>query len=251
MRAAIIPVSTLIPVLAMLATAHANAAGAEPEHPSINVNGVAFIATSPDEATWHVSLWTDDKSFATSRTLNDQQTAALTEALTKAGLAATAVTQSAYSQTQRWDQQRDKPNVFVGWRTTREFTICLTDMKNYPAVNDAIATTADAVDGGPDRSLTVDRVDFDVSNPTEVRAKARTNALLAARTKAIAMAAALDCTIGAPLQISESSSSWGYNSNSALTLGGAMAESSPVLSGQTSISAEVNVTFALIPKAAP
>jgi uncharacterized protein len=176
-----------------------HAADAPP--PNISVTGEASVSVPPDLAEVDGGVTTQAKTAREASDANNKSMAAVLAALKGAGIAEPDIRTSRLSLQPQMAPTRtspDAPPAIVGYRASNRVTIRVHDMtKVANTIDTLLAAGANDIGG----------VDFMVSNASKWLDEARPKAIADARRKAEIYAKAAGVAIGAPLSISEGSSS--------------------------------------------
>jgi uncharacterized protein len=227
------------------------AKGAEPaeKQRTISTNGEAVVYVMPDEVVINFGVRTTDPNLDKARAENDAKGASFVKAMKEVGIEEKYIQTDAMSVNVVYRQGNEMQ--VDGYRTTRSYAIRLKDVKKFEKVVDAgLKNGANVFDG----------FDYQSTELRKYRDQARSMAVKAAKEKATALAKELDCAVGAPVTISESSGNYyyasgrsrGYNGyanaqNSVQFVEGNAPNGDVMPLGQISISASVSVIFDLIP----
>ena len=225
---------------------------------SVDVSGSAEIKVAPDEILLNVGVETRNVELAPAKRLNDERVAAALAFLARSGVPGKDVQtdfisiepQFDYDDTDRASQQRSRlvPVMYV---VRKSIGIRLTKVEDFETV------LAGLLDNGVQY---IHGIEFRTSQLRKHRDAARALAVQAAKDKADALTAGLGARRGAVQQVSESysggwwrsGSAWGGGGrgqmmqNTVQNLGGGEGGDGATLSvGQISVSASVDVTFAI------
>jgi uncharacterized protein YggE len=137
--------------------------------------------------------------------------------------------------------RKGQENVRQGYFASSEMTVTVRDLSKYVPLWKSIVKIP---------GVTIDRVRFEHSNRPRFQEEAREAALRAARQKATAMAAVLNCTVGHPLTVEEVSTSRyePYNTASNILVPRSSEEVTGS-GGKLQIQSVVEITFQLHPPA--
>jgi uncharacterized protein YggE len=214
---------------------------------SISTNGEAVVYVSPDEVVINFGVRTTDPALDKARAENDAKSASFVKAMKDAGIEDKYIQNDAMTVNIIY-----APNTSIrieGYQATRSYSVRLKDVKKFEKIVDVgLKNGANVFDG----------FDYISSELRKYRDQARSMAIKAAKEKAVALATELNCTVAAPISISESSGNYyysgsrirGYNNyaqNSIQNIGGGEINGEVMPLGQISISANVSVSFDLIP----
>lgn len=217
---------------------------------TISTSGEALIQVAPDEVIVNVGVETFDPSLDKSKEANREAAERMLRALRAMGIEERHIQTSNLELEIRYHTREPLMRI-EGYLARRAYAIVLKDPKQLEAVTDA------ALKNGANRLL---GIDFRTTELRKHRDEARKMAIKAAKEKAVALAAELDCRIGAPRSIHEGGGSFGYvgshwgrggysmSQNTMQVVGdpGSGGETLPL--GQVGIRANVSVTFDLQPQ---
>jgi len=235
---------TIATILYVLPATMASAQPTPPQR-TISVSGNAEIRVAPDEVLLTVGVETNAMAIEAARSTNDTRVKAIVQAAREQGVPADRVKSEFLNIDPRYESRQ-----FLGFYARRSLTITLRDIAKFePLLSAVLSAGANYVHG----------IDFRTTRLREHRDEARRLALVAAREKAAAMAAAMNATLGDPISIHEGSSGWwspyaswwgsrgGMMSQNVVQSGGGGGGSSDdaLVPGQISVNASVNVTFEL------
>jgi uncharacterized protein YggE len=236
-------------VLAALALVSHTLAAEEPMPRTISATGDAVVNVVPDEVVLGLGVETFAPKLEDAKRLNDERAAKLVKVIKAAGVEDKHIQTATLQLEIRYRSNRPSEGI-DGYYARRSYSVTLKQPKNLEALLDS------ALGNGANQILGIDY------RSTQLRAhrdRARQMAIKAAKEKAVALAAELECTVGPPRTISEGYSG-GYNpyawsrmnamaQNSVQEAGGAAPEGAePTPFGQIGITAQVSVTFDLSPK---
>ena len=238
----------LATILSLLTAAGASAQSPQPR--TISVTGSAEIRVVPDEVIVTVGIENNAFAIEAARAENDRRVKAVAQAARDQGVDANHVGTDFLTIEPRY-RDNDNRREFLGYFVRRSLSITLRDVSKFEALMSAVlGAGANYIHG----------VDFRTTRLRQHRDEARRLALVAAREKAAAMAAAFNVPLGEAVSIQEGSSGWWspYGSwwgsrggsmmvqNSVQESGGRGAGGDEALvPGQISVSASVSVTFEL------
>jgi len=230
-------------------TARAGAQVATPPKPTIAVSGTAEIRVAPNEVNLRLAVETRDPKLEESVKQNDARLAAVLKFLKEAGIEAKDMqTDYVEIQPQYNSDRREQQIVPEYYQVRRNLGVRLRNPARFDAV------LAGAIKSGANYVL---GIEFRTTELRKHRDAARQQAIRAAKEKATALAAELESKIGKPQNIDEQTQSgwWGSVSNysnfnasvqNSVQVAPGGGESDGNLSvGMISVTATVNVTFAL------
>lgn len=247
----------MIPVFLILALAIAVCGQEIDKMPSVTVSGSADVLIPPDVVVFSLDFTKLDKDLQTARRQNDESVARMLELTKRFGIAQKDVKTDNISVEMKYTSTRDPKKrifdedgdeigtrVFKGYEVSKSVTVRLVEIAKFEEFFGEILKTG---------ITEVSSVSFETSKLRENKDRAREMAMRAAREKAIALAGAINQTIGKAVRIVETSSpqqSYGANANSANNFA---VSSTAVVSetlatfapGAIKVSAEVSVTFLL------
>jgi uncharacterized protein YggE len=220
------------------------------QKPSISVSGTAEIRVTPNEVNLRLAVETRDVKLDEAVKQNDTRTAAVLKFLKEAGIEAKDVQTDYVEINPQYNTDRREQRIVPEYyQVRRNLGVRLRD----PAKFDA--TLAGVLRNGANYVL---GIDFRTTELRKHRDAARQQAIKAAKEKAVALAAELDAKVGKAQNIQEQTHSgwWGAASsysnfnamaqNTIQVAPGGGGESEGNLSvGMISVTATVNVTFAL------
>ena len=222
-------------------------AAQEPMPRTVSTTGDAVVNVVPDEVVLGLGVETFAPKLEDAKKLNDERATKLVKVIKDAGVEERHIQTATLQLEIRYRSGRPSEGI-DGYYARRSYSITLKQPKKLEALLDAALTS------GANQIL---GIDYRSAQLRTHRDKARQMAIKAAKEKAMALAAELDCSVGAPRTISEGYAGgyvpWGrFNQmaqNSMQEVGGAVpegAEATPF--GQIGITAQVSVTFDLSPK---
>ena len=233
-------------VASITASAHAD----EPALPrTISTTGEAVVNVVPDEVVLGLGVETFAPKLEEAKKANDDRAAKLISVIKAAGVDEKHVQTATLELEIRYRSNRPSEGI-DGYYARRSYSVTLKEPKKLEALLDAALT------GGANQIL---GIDYRTAELRTHRDRARQMAVKAAKEKAVALAAELDCTVGAPRTITEGHagySPWGghWGRMNAMTQnviqdgGGASGGAEATPFGQIGVNAQVNVTFDLSPR---
>ena len=166
------------------------------DRPKITVTGESVVYVQPDKILISLGIETWDGHMDAAKRKNDEIVQKTIAAIEECGIEKKAIQMDHLAIQPTYDTRAVSwPRVIDGYSVRNAMVVTLTDV----ALLDRLI--AAALKAGANH---VHSVDFQTTELRKYRDQARRLALKAAREKAIDMAAALDQTVGKPLQISES-----------------------------------------------
>jgi uncharacterized protein len=172
------------------------------ERPKISVNGEAVVSVTPDKIVISLGIETWDKDISEAKKKNNSILALAIAAIRERGVPDKGIQTDNLSIEPRWNSDYRKEE-FIGYFVRNTIVVTLSETDKVE----------DLITGVLRAGIThIHGLDFQTTEFKKYREKARELALLAAREKAEKMAAALDLSIGNPIQINEdySGSPWWY-----------------------------------------
>ena len=226
---------------------------ADPAPPrTISTTGEAVVNVVPDEVVLGLGVETFAAKLEDAKRANDERAAKLVGVVKAAGVEEKHIQTATLQLEIRYRSNRPSEGI-DGYYARRSYSVTLKQPQKLEALLDAALT------GGANQIL---GIDYRTAQLRTHRDAARKMAIKAAKEKAVALAAELDCTVGAPRTITEGhvgytpwggGGHWGRSNVMAQNVmqeaGGAGvdgAEATPF--GQIGINAHVSVTFDLSPR---
>lgn len=211
--------------------------------PHITVSGTAVIEVTPDEMIWFLQVENRGPEI---KALAKQHSAIVTDVLSflrEKSIAKKDVQTSMMQFGENWNYQNGR-RIAAGYYASSNIRFKLTDFSKYQGLWEGLSAKPGAG---------VTNITYAFAGRSRVQAKARHQALRAARDKAAAMAETLDASIGTPLAIEEIS---GPDAPRPRTANIAMAEADfkaggeagGFALGQMEIRSRVRVSFSLVSK---
>jgi len=223
------------------------------DRPKITVNGEAVVNVKPDKIVINFGIETWDTDIIVAKQKNNEILKKAKAAIKESGVPEREIQTDYLSIEPRWKSEYRKED-FLGYFVRNTVVVTLTDVaKVEKLVTEVLQAGVNYIHG----------IDFQTTEFKKYREQARELALKAAKEKADKMAAVLGQSVGAPIQINESSggspwwywsswSGWGYGRNQGMSqnvvqnVQGSSGEISDTISlGKISIRAAVTVTFEL------
>lgn len=204
----------------------------------ITVNGDADVSAVPDRITLSFGINSEGKDLETAKKDNDAKVRQVLESLKKNGVAEKEIQTAQMIISQRFDYRNEQK--FIGYSVTRSITVVLKDIQIYDIV------VSEIVSAGTNN---IYGTELGVTDRRKYSDEARALALKAAKEKAAAMAAVLNCRLGKVLEIQEISTPWegrfyGASNVMAESRGGAAGEET-LAPGEIKIRASVTAKFEL------
>jgi uncharacterized protein len=174
--------------------------------PLVTTNGSAEIKVSPDLADLSFSVTVRDSDFAKARKLQAARAAKVLAALHDEGIENKDIQTSQVLFSTEYGSNKSGETARINfYEFSQTFNCTLHDISKVPDV------TFSVVNSG---ATGVQHAVLRASNIRKYQDQARVQAIGAAKEKALALAAALNCEIGKPYSIAENSIGEGYRSNS-------------------------------------
>lgn len=223
----------------VLALSYASAAEYSP--PQISVYGTATKTVKPDTMVWSLNVSQTGPMLRDVVNTHANEVSQVLKLLDRFKIADEDVQTSRMQFGDNW-VRRDSSRVKDGFVASTAIKFTILSLESYSELWIQLA----AIPG-----VSVSNVAFDHSRRITFRNEARAEALLAAKSKAAAMAATLDSAIGVPLAIEEEPFSFGPQSSNVFGFAGVAdasgwEESSSLAPGSIAIQARVRVTFLLV-----
>jgi uncharacterized protein len=227
-------------VAATLPVAPALAQTAEPG--AIAVTGEASVSVAPDQAQIDAGVVSNAKTAREASEVNNSAMGKVLLALKGAGIDEKDYQTSRLSLRPQYAQaqpnQTGQP-VVAGYIASNRVLIRLRDVTKVASVIDALVTAG---------ANNIGNINFMVSQASKLLDDAREQALADARRKAEIYAKAANVSLGAPLRISEDSSSGPRPLMRAGAMYDMQKSSTPIAQGEETLSVTVNVSWAIKPK---
>ena len=240
-------IATLAALIALCCASHPTVAADQAAPPrTISTSGDAVVYAVPDEVVLALGVETFAPRLEDAKKANDERASKLVKTIKAAGVEEKHIQTATIQLEIRYRSGRPSEGI-DGYYARRSYSITLKQPKGLEALLDAALTN------GANQIL---GIDYRTAQLRTHRDKARQMAIKAAKEKAVALAAELDCTVGAPRTISEGAigySPWGRGNvmaqNTMQEMGGAGPEGGEATPfGQIGINAQVSVTFDLSPR---
>jgi uncharacterized protein YggE len=222
----------------------AGVARAADEFPTISTTGTAVVYVVPDKVIVTLGVQTSDGSLDTAKRVNESAAVKLVKAIKDLGIEQSDIGTDRLDVSLRYRDNRTSLDI-EAYVVRRAYAVTLKDPKLLEKLVDT------ALRNGANQ---IDDVQFQSTELRKYRDQARAMAIHAAKEKAVDLAKELDCTVGKPRTIGESSGSYGYWRGNRMGLAfqnGAQVVPGEADSGETlplgkiAIEATVNVTFDL------
>jgi uncharacterized protein YggE len=206
------------------------------------VSGSGKVSVIPDIAILRLGIEAQEMSVAEAQFQAAEAMNAVKSTLTGNGVAEKDI-QTQYfnvNRVTRWDDNK-RQEVVIGYRVTNMVTAKIRDMEKVGAIIDAVAVASGDL-------TRIDGVSFSVDDPSAYHEEARQKAMADAKAKAEQLAQLAEVTLGKPIYISESSYTPYpvYRQDFMEMAAGAPAMETPISPGETEISLNVQVTYAIL-----
>ena len=196
---------------------------------TITVTGNGTVDVTPDQASFDFGVTTNGTTAAQALNSNSSQAHAIIDALKKAGIASADIQTS---QVSLWPQTRSGGRVVTGYQASNSVEVTAALAKAGALVDAAVAAGANNVDGP-----TLDTVQKDA-----LYNQALKQAVVQAKGKAEAIAAAAGLTLGSQLKVHEGGQATPIVYGAA-ELAGPAKVAPPIEAGTQKIQASVTVTY--------
>ena len=203
--------STVLIVI-LLCSAFSSPAQEIDKLPVITVSGTAEVQIAPDEAVFSIDVSKTNKDLQAAKRLNDESVGKILELTRRFSIAPQNVQTTQIAVDMKYESIRDTKTrvfsddgdeigkrVFRGYEVSKSVTVRLTDLSRFEEFFAEVLQTGVSA---------VSSVKFETSKLRENKDKAREMAMKAAKEKAIAMAAAVNQTIGRAIKITEGNVGW-------------------------------------------
>ena len=192
-----------------VATSSTVAYAAEAREPRITVQGEGAVSVRPNIAYISLGVSSEGEDVITTRNMNEAKMVKLLASIKEMDISDEDIQTSNYSISQRIDYNRGTgfsgqtlsnsssvELVILGYTVSNNVNVTVRDLESVGQVlHKAIEAGANVVGG----------INFAVEDPSEYYEKALVMAMSNAKSKAIAIATALDVNIGTPVEIMETS----------------------------------------------
>ncbi|MEP6922892.1 MAG: SIMPL domain-containing protein [Pyrinomonadaceae bacterium] len=224
--------------------------------PMITVTGTAEVQVAPDEVVFSLDVTKTNKDLQIAKRLNDEAVGKILELTRRFNIPAQNVKTDYISVEMKYESIRDaKTKVYdedgdeVGKKVFRGYEVSKTVIVRLTDINRFEEFFAEVLKAGISE---LNSVKFETSNLRENKDKARAMAMKAAQEKAVALAGAINQTIGKAIKIIEAgaaSPSYGYMANAtsnSVSTSGSFSESVATFApGTIKVEAQVTVSFLL------
>ena len=194
---------------------------------TITVTGNGTVDVTPDQASFNFGVTTNGTTAADALSRNSEQARAIIDALKRAGIDSADIQTT---QVSLWPHTRSNGRVITGYQASNSVQVTAPLGKSGALVDAAVAAGANNVDGPI----------LDTADKDALYARALKQAVVQAKGKAQAIAAAAGLTLGSQLKVREGGGSTPVvYAEQAL----APARSVPIEAGTQKIQASVTVTY--------
>jgi len=218
----------------------ANGAAAQtPERRAIVVNGTGMSSTAPDRAQLSAGVVTQGKTAASALTANNSEMEKVFATLKSLGIPENRIQTSDFSVSPQYapfqpNLPQPQEQKIIGYQVSNQVVVMVDDLSKLGGALDALVRSGANQAGG---------VSFTIANPKPVAEKSRRDAVADAMAKAKTLAEAAGVSLGAVLSIEESS---GYTPGPRpMMFEAAKMSSVPVAAGETGITVNVTMTYAI------
>lgn len=206
--------------------------------PTVSVSGHGEVNVPPDTASVAIGVDVIQPTLSEAQAEASSQAATLIDALKGAGIADADIQTSYFSVNILRDySENGDPTAITGFEIVNQLQVTVRDTGTLGELLDAaVKAGANSIDG----------ISFYVDDETAAASKARIEAVADARTKAEELAKASGMTLGPLVTIAEGVAPPVSPLYAPMATGGAeMKQATPVETGSTTISVDVQVTYAL------
>lgn len=201
----------------------------------ISVTGQGSVAVEPDMARITLGVTKQARTAAEAVDLMSADLALVIEALLDAGIAETRIQTSHLRVNPEYNYNNSsRGSKLAGYTASSSVSITVDDLELLPSVLDSV------VDSGANQ---LNGLQFDVADRAPHLEEARRAAIADAKSKAVIYASAAGVSVGTVVSISEGSS--GHSPVFAADMAMTRAESVPVMAGEITIEAQINVVYAI------
>ncbi len=204
-------------------------------------NGMGQVQAVPDVAVLNLGVQAEAATVAEAQTMAANAMTAVMAALKAGGVADKDIQTSGYTvyQQTQWDNNK-QTSVVTGYQVSNTLQVKVRQVADAGTVLDAVVAA-----GGD--LIRVQGINFQVDDPTPYLEQARGKAMADAQMKAKQLADLAGVTLGAPIYITESSSSPVIYRSAAMGASdsGAPAPTTPINPGETTITSNVQIVYAI------
>lgn len=214
---------------------------ADPARATVTVSASSSVMVTPDKATVSFGVTTQEETAAAAQSKNSEAVNKVIEALTARGVEEKSIRTEGYSMYPDYDYSESGDQKIIGY--TVRTSLCIEDQE----IGQLGELFADCVAAGIN---SVDNVSFLCSSYDEAYEQALTDAVAAARSKALVLAGAEGRELGEAVSITEGmQDTWArYDKSSAMSFAveESMDEAIPSFQpGESEISASVTISYLL------
>ncbi len=214
---------------------------------TITTSGEAVIYVQPDEVIFNFGIETRDANLDKALSANDEAAGKLISAIKKLGIEEKFIQTDHLNTNIVYREHNDL--IISGYNVQRSYSVKLKDPKKFQTLVETV------LKNGANR---VSGFEFRTTELRKYRDKARAMAIAAAKEKAVALAAELNCKPGNPRTINETNNYAGYNWGSNRFTNGAQNAVQSVPSseevgdegqlplGQINVGANITISFDLL-----
>ena len=196
---------------------------------TITVTGDGTVDSTPDQASFDFGVTTNGATAAQALSSNSARARSIIDALKKAGIASAAIQTS---QVSLWPQTRNNGRVITGYQASNSVNVTAPLAKSGALVDAAVGAGANNVDGPT----------LDTAQKDSLYKQALKQAVVQAKGKAEAIAAAAGLTLGSQLKVREGGQATPIGYGAELAAGPARV-APPIEAGTQKIQASVTVTY--------
>ena len=235
-------------ILIVLALTSSAASSAEPPPRAISTSGEAVVNVVPDEVVVALGVETFSAKLEDAKRANDERAGRLVKTNKAADVEERHVQTDVLTLEIRYRSSHPSEGI-EGYYARRAYSVTLKEPKKLESLLDA------SLNSGANQIL---GISYRTTALRKHRDQARQMAIKAAKEKAVALAAELECAVGPPRTISEGYAGYqpyygrfnamAQNSMQQVGGGGSVEGEDPTPFGQIAVTAQVSVTFDLSPK---
>jgi len=216
---------------------------------TVSVSGVGKVSVAPDRATFNIQVSETKDTTAEALSAANEKMASLLKTLKSFDIPDTDLTTQSITLRPDYDWI-DSKQVLRGQKATQNITVKVKGVDKEP---EKLGNIIDQL--STETNITLSNISFDKADKTEAEAEARVLSVADAKDKAASYAASTGMSLGYPLSIGSSSSSYTplYNTISKPMLmaksESVMMDSAPteVPSGELDISSSIQIVYQLMP----
>ncbi len=236
-RRVLVVFATFLLFVALVVVASAQECAPRPR--LISVTGTSEVSVAPDQVILSLGVESRDKELSVAKSQNDARIKKLFALARAAGVEPKDIETGRLTMGAEYSEE--KVPKFLGYEVSQTTIIVLRDLSRYESIMTKV------LEAGTNR---VNGINFGVHDDRKYRDEARSNAIRAAKEKAVAMATDLGQTVGKPWDIAEEGGWNSYqlpNNSTAYNYAGSTrgADESTIAPGEVTIRASVKVSFQL------